>query len=95
MLLGFYSSGRYTGPGTINGSTELQTGPNAFVPLGHCKVRIHEQASGHVVGVVWSDAGGAYVLPYVDPAYTYYAVAFDPAGQYDLAATRSLQVTTP
>jgi hypothetical protein len=84
----------YGGLGTLAGLTEVQTGPNTLVPLGKCKVWILDQAGGYLVRQVMSDANGVYSVPYLNATKVYLAIAFDPSGQYDVAATRSLQVTT-
>lgn len=83
------------GLGTITGVAKVQTGPSTYTILGGCKVLICEHPSGSVVGVAFSNSAGVYSLPLVDPTREYYAAAFDPAGQYDMAATRSLQVVVP
>jgi hypothetical protein len=84
----------YGGGASITGTTKIQTGPSTILPYGNCLVWIMDQRSGLMVRTLYSDAGGNFTVPSVNPGKSYLAIAFDPAGIYDVVATRDLQVAT-
>lgn len=84
---------RFGGSGTVSGVTERQTGPASFVAVGYAAVWVYDQATGIRVAVTTSGADGTYSVSGLNPGRTYYAIAWDPGGVYDLAATRNLPLT--
>lgn len=92
-LVGF--ANQANGPNNVAVSviTELQTGPQTLAPYGHCVVGLYNQTTLQLVRQGISDAGGHRTFPYIDATAAYFAVAFDPAGIYDMVATRNLQLS--
>lgn len=82
----------YGGASAIAGTTEVQTGAGTFQTVGYCIVNLHDRRGGALIRQTISDAAGQYVFENLAAwvAGRAYAVAFDSAGQYDSATTRSL-----
>ena len=69
----------YEGRGYITATVKIKGSPD--VPVAR-RVKLHETLSGNLVRETWSDAAGNYTFTGIDPANTYYAVAFDHTGVY-------------
>lgn len=82
------------GTATIIGITQVQTGPTTYVRLPNCPVWLYDQTTGAgPIRKTVSDAQGNYTFTGLSADRTYFDVAFDPAGTYDVAATRNLEIT--
>lgn len=84
VLVGYFSATgdiNHGGRGSITGTVKEKYTPTN-VPLRR-RVRLHREVDGLALRETWSDAAtGNYTFPDLNPAYTYYVVAFDYAQNY-------------